>query len=55
MGHNQDFHLFQREFLIGLYESSPENPGDNNQYVYEDSSSRTYVYALKDQWNGPIR
>ena len=59
MGHiNQDFHLFQRELLIGLYESRSRKTqkthldarGHNsNQYVYEDNSSRTDAHDVKDQ------
>ena len=59
MGHdNQDFHLFQSEFLIRLYETNSRktqdtlldaHKHDTNQYVYEDTSSRTDVHAVKDE------
>ena len=65
MGHNnEDFNLFKREFLIGLYEPSSRKfqetrldayEHDTNRYVYEDTSSRTVVYAVKDQSNDRFR
>ena len=47
---NQDFHSFQREFLIGPHESSSRKTKETRLdtiiiYVYEDTSSRTDVHA----------
>ena len=54
---NQDFHLIQRELLIGLYEFSlwktwekrlDAREQETNQNIYKHTSSRTSVHSVKD-------
>ena len=47
--YNQDFHIFQRQFLNGLYESSSRKTQETRVNTilinfYEDNRSRTYVH-----------